>query len=200
MEIINKVNVSKTVLISKNVVDYAEKFKGFAMKTAESVIQMGKVVHDAKNTLTKEDFEVFCQEVGYDSGSSTIRKLKTIGEKYEILLGRSQSLPSTWTTMYHVARLTAEQIDEKINEGVITPHLDGKNLPVRLGLAEPTVPKGTDTELWFKVDFSLIPDLELKARLKAIMNDLKTMSAAVKPSPNLERFLQDEAESLQKAA
>lgn len=200
MNSIEKVNISKTVLISKNVVDYAEKFKGFAMKTAESVIQMGKVVHDAKNTLTKEDFEVFCKEVGYDSGSSTIRKLGTIGEKYEILLGRSQSLPSAWTTMYHVARLTAEQIDEKIDEGVITPYLDGKNLPVRLGLAEPSVPKGTDTDLWFKVDFSLILNTDLKARLKAIMTDLKAMKAEVKPSANLERFLSDESTALPKAA
>ncbi len=200
MGIIEKVNVSKTVLISKNVVEYAEKFKGFAMKTAESIIQMGKVVHDAKRTLSQGDFEVFCLEVGYERKSSTIRKLETIGEKYEVLLSRSQSLPSTWTTMYHVARLTAEQIDEKINEGIITPYLGGANLAVRLGLAEPSVPNGTIDDLSLTVDFSLIPSLEMKEKLRAIINDLKAMSAKVNASTNLERFLLDESESLKKAA
>lgn len=197
------VNTSNTNIISKNVVEYAEKFKGYAVKTAESIIQMAKVVTDARNTLGAMDYEEFCSQVGYKSDSSTIRKLKSIGEKYEILLTRSKSLPSNWTTIYQVSRLTSDLIDQKIDEGVITPSLDGKNLPVRLGLtaAKEDAPKGTTNTLTLKVNFDLIPSPKLKAKLQNIIKELEVeMKAQVKKSASLEEFLNETQNTLAKAA
>lgn len=197
------VNTSNTNIISKNVVEYAEKFKGYAVKTAESIIQMAKVVTDARNTLGAMDYEEFCSQVGYKSDSSTIRKLKSIGEKYEILLTRSKSLPSNWTTIYQVSRLTSDLIDQKIDEGVITPSLDGKNLPVRLGLtaAKEDAPKGTANTLTLKVNFDLIPSPKLKAKLQNIIKELEVeMKAQVEKSASLEEFLNETQNTLAKAA
>jgi hypothetical protein len=197
------VNTSNINIISKNVVEYAEQFKGYAVKTAESIIQMAKVVIDAKNTLGAIDYEEFCNQVGYKSDSSTIRKLKSIGEKYEILLARSKSLPSNWTTIYQVSRLTSDLIDQKIDEGVITPSLDGKNLPVRLGLtaAKEDVPKGTVNTLTLKVNFDLIPSPKLKAKLQNIIKELEVeMKAKVEKSASLEEFLKETQNTLAKAA
>lgn len=186
------VNIDNSTIINKNVVEYAEKFKCYALKTAESIIQMAKVVIDARNTLGAIDYEQFCNQVGYKSDSSTIRKLKSIGEKYEILLARSKSLPSNWTTLYQVSRLTAELIDQKIDEGVITPTLEGKNLLVRLGLSAPTedVPKGTNKGLTLTVDFGLIPSPKLKLKLQNIIKELEDeMKAKIQKSASLEAFL-----------
>jgi hypothetical protein len=197
------VNTRNDSIINKNVIEYADKFNGYAVKTAEAIIQMAKVVNDAKNSLGAIDYEEFCNQVGYKSDSSTIRKLKSIGEKYETLLSRSKSLPSNWTTIYQISRLTAELIDQKINEGVITPAMDGKNLPVRLGLSnpKPDVPNGTSKSLTFKVDFDLIPSPKLKAKLQSILKELEgELKAKVVKSASLEMFLGETQASMSKAA
>ena len=198
------VNTSNTNIISKQVTEYANQFKVQAKKTAEGVLEMARVVFDAKQ-LGTADFEVFCSEVGYKSDSSTIRKLKSIGEKYQFLLSRSKSLPTSWTTLYQVSRLTTEVIDEKINEGVITPNLDGKGLAVRLGLSEPSAPKavpnGTENALTFSVDLELIPTAQDKVKLRYFIAELENaMKAKVKKSASLEAFLNDSQVELAKAA
>ena len=73
------VNTSNTNIITKQVTEYAKQFKVQAKKTAEGVLEMARVVFDARK-LGTADFEVFCSEVGYKSDSSTIRKLKSIGD------------------------------------------------------------------------------------------------------------------------
>lgn len=196
----NIVNTSNTVVVTANVIEYADKFKSFALKTAESIIEMGKVVYDAKNSLSDTEFETFCHQVGYKCESSTIRKLNVIGKQYNILLSRSGSLPSAWTTMYHIARLTAEQIDEKINEGVITPFIDGKNLAVKLGLEQPAVPKGTDQDLTFSVEFPFLPSIEFKMKLKQFLGELSAMKADVTESATLKAFLADPQPAMAQAA
>lgn len=198
------VNTSNNIVVSKKVTDYAEQFKVQAKKTAEGILEMARVVFDAKK-LGKADFEVFCSEVGYKSDSSTIRKLNSIGEKYQFLLSRSKSLPTSWTTLYHVSRLTTEVIDEKISEGVITPNLDGKGLTVRLGLSEPgapkAVPNGTENTLSFSVDLELIPSPKLKMKLQLLLKELESnMKAKVTKSPSLESFLAEPEVQLAKAA
>lgn len=198
------VNTSNNLNISKKVAEYADQFKGYARKTAEGVLEMARVVYDAKQ-LDKAEFEVFCAVVGYKSDSSTIRKLNSIGEKYQILLSRTQSLPNSWTTLYQVSRLTTEMIDRKINEGVITPNLDGKGLAERLGLAEPKPPKnvqkGTESKMNFSVDIDLIPSPTLKIKLQHLLKELETtMKAKVTRSASLEAFLRESEVELVKAA
>lgn len=198
------VNTSNDNIISKAVSEYANQFKVQAKKTAEGVLEMARVVFDAKQ-LGKADFEVFCSEVGYKSDSSTIRKLNSIGEKYQVLLSRSKSLPTSWTTLYQVSRLTAEVIDQKISEGVITPNLDGKGLAARLGLADPNaskaVPNGTGKTMTFSVDLELIPSPQLKMKLQFLLDELEnTIKAKVTKSASLEAFLGESQVQLAKAA
>lgn len=198
------VNTSNTNIISKQVTEYANQFKVQAKKTAEGVLEMARVVFDAKQ-LGTADFEIFCSEVGYKSDSSTIRKLASIGKQYLVLSSRSKSLPTSWTTLYQVSRLTAEMIDQKISEGVITPNLDGKGLAVRLGLSEPSAPKavpnGTENALTFSVDLELIPTAQDKVKLRYFIAELENaMKARVKKSASLEAFLNDSQVELAKAA
>ena len=102
-----------------------------------------------------------------------------------------------------MSRLTSDLIDQKIDEGVITPSLDGKNLPVRLGLtaAKEDAPKGTANTLTLKVNFDLIPSPKLKAKLQNIIKELEVeMKAQVEKSASLEEFLNETQNTLAKAA
>jgi len=198
------VNVTNTAVISKQVTEYASQFKIQARKTAEGVLEMAKVVYDAKQ-LSTLDFEAFCYEVGYASDSSTIRKLKSIGEKYQFLLARSKSLPASWTTLYQVSRLTAEVIEQKIDEGVINPQIDGKSLSKILGVEKPSeaksVPKGTKCEMNFSVDIQYVPSMQVKQRLKLLLEELeKSMKVVVTKSATLEDFLKDSSTTVAQAA
>ena len=200
--IVNSSN--NNIIINKQVTEYAEQFKVQIKKTAEGVLEMARVVYNAKQ-LGSADFEVFCHEIGFKSDSSTIRKLKSIGEKSQFLLSCSKSLPTSWTTLYQISRLTNEVIEQKINEGVITPTLDGKGLAARLGLAEPTppktVPKGTESTMNFSVDIDLIPSPKLKIKLQYLLEELETtMKAKVTKSASLEAFLGKPEVELAKAA
>lgn len=198
------VNTTNNTIISKQVTEYANQFKVQAKKTAEGVLEMARVVFDAKQ-LGTADFEVFCSEVGYQSNSSTIRKLKSIGEKYQFLLSRSKSLPANWTTLYQISRLTANLIDQKINEGIITPKLDGRGLAALLGLAvskaTKVVPNGTGNTMTFSVDLDLIPSPKLKVKLQLLLDELEnTMKARVTKSTSLETFLGESQVEVAKAA
>ena len=62
---------------------FVQNFHGFAKKTAQSTLEMCKVVYDAKHTLTNDNFDSFCREIGQKSSDSTIRKYLAIGEKYD---------------------------------------------------------------------------------------------------------------------
>jgi len=89
----------------------AERFRNFAAKTATGILEMGRVVFEAKK-LKDYEFLKFCDLAGLRGRPSTVSKLETIGEKYEFLLAHSDKLPSNWTTVYQVANLTEEKITE----------------------------------------------------------------------------------------
>lgn len=200
----NVSSVAQEVVISAPVVKLVSDFRDFASKTAQGILEMARVVYEAKK-LGKKEFKVFCQEIGYEASSSTIRKLNSIGEKYAFLKNHKNALPSSWTTIYQISRLTEEVIQSKIEEGVITPTLDGKGVTVALGLAEQpiknSVPNGTPAQLSFSVEFDmLLPSGKLKEKILAFLAELEeTAKAKITKSASLEKFL-DDNESIQEAA
>jgi len=59
---------------------YSE-YSNFAVKTAQSTVEMCRVVYEAKNSLTKDEYLSFLKDIGHKSETSTIRKYLAIGEK-----------------------------------------------------------------------------------------------------------------------
>jgi hypothetical protein len=104
--------------------EIAERFNSYQRKTAENIIEMGRIVIEAKSRSDSE-FDDFCLLIGYDSSSSTIRKLATIGQKYEYLISRSDKLPPNWTVIYDIARLGEETIEGYINNNQISSKSSG---------------------------------------------------------------------------
>ena len=75
-------------------------FKGYARKTAENVIEMGRVVFETKNQLKKDKvaYEEFCNRIGFNSKSKSVVKLGQIGKVYSLLKSHTECLPNNWTT------------------------------------------------------------------------------------------------------
>jgi len=84
---------------------FVQDFHGFAKKTAQSTLEMCKVVYDAKHTLTNDNFDNFCREIGQKSSDSTIRKYLAIGEKYDDFINYADRLPNSWTSIYKITQI-----------------------------------------------------------------------------------------------
>jgi len=84
---------------------FVQDFHGFVKKTAQSTLEMCKVVYDAKHTLTNDNFDSFCREIGQKSSDSTIRKYLAIGEKYDDFINYADRLPNSWTSIYKITQI-----------------------------------------------------------------------------------------------
>ena len=60
---------------------YSE-YSNFAVKTAQSTVEMCRVVSEAKKTLSSSEYSEFLNDIGHKSETSTIRKYLAIGEQY----------------------------------------------------------------------------------------------------------------------
>jgi len=182
------VNDSNFTVLSKEVSEYAARFTAGAHKSAEGVLDMAWAVVKAKG-LGEADFQSFCDAVGFEAKSSTIRKLSVIGRKHEFLLSKVEALPSNWTTIYHISRLAKDKIEEFIKDEVITPSLGGKGALELLGLAK--VPNGTkqDNSKWFKAELPPSPCIDFKTRLQAAIKKLEELEVKVEQSDALKAFL-----------
>jgi len=168
--------------------EIAERFNLYQRKTAENIIEMGRIVLEAKSRSELE-FDDFCLLIGQHHSSSTIRKLATIGQKYEYLISRSDKLPPNWTVIYDIARLGEETIEGYINNNQISSKSSGsfiEKLLVRHNLKSPNsgtklnlstnknVQNGTHEQLYFSAKIIECNDttnlLELDKLLQILVN------------------------------
>jgi hypothetical protein len=89
---------------------YSE-YSNFAVKTAQSTVEMCRVVFEAKNSLTKDEYLSFLKDIGHKSETSTIRKYLAIGEQYDKLIQYTDLLPNSWTSIYMITQLSSETFD-----------------------------------------------------------------------------------------
>ena len=57
-------NNFKVIPMKKEAKEYAASFNSFAVKTAQTTLEMCRVVHDAKSDLSKPEFDKFCFAIG----------------------------------------------------------------------------------------------------------------------------------------
>lgn len=107
---------------------YASKFTIASNKCAENVLEMCKIVYEAKSDLGSGEFEFFCQQISLKSAGSAISKMKTIGEAYSKLAAYKNELPGAWTTLYLISRMTPEDFKRAHEEKVINPMTTAKQL------------------------------------------------------------------------
>lgn len=199
------INNTQTTLVEPQEISFlVEKFQSYARKTAESILEMAKVVIEAKK-LDSEGFGSFCKEIGFNPKSSTIRKFIQIGDKYELLISRSNKLPTNWTTIYEISKLTSDQIIELIENGKINQMVLGstiKQLNNTKTDKEETrnegngneekreVPNGTPQGLSFTAEIKEIGSLINQVKLKILIGDLESLKIKVQMAPELKALLE----------
>jgi len=108
--------------------DYTKQFNEFKNKTAESYIEMGRVVREAHTNLSEVKFGQFCKCIGYESNSSSIRKFMRIGEQAELLSRYLPALPSSWTSLYQLVQLDSVILESALDDGTITHDISGASI------------------------------------------------------------------------
>jgi hypothetical protein len=192
-------NISNLNLVvnSKEITVLVEKFNSFARKTAEGVLEMAKVVYEAKK-LKESEFHKFCEIVGMSGSSSTVLKLIKIGEKYEFLIGHAEKLPANWTTVYELSKLTEEKIEELIDRGVLNTSLIASDLNDALGkntkvkpkvqIVGKPIPNGSFDGLGFRVQLNKSPDADTAKKIKLLIADLKKLDLQLEVGSTLTAF------------
>jgi hypothetical protein len=100
----------------------------FAVKTAQSTIEMCRVLFEAKETLSKSDFLGFCSDIGHKGEDSTIRKYLVIGAAYERLIKFADKMPSKWTSIYTITQIPSETFNALAQVGESFAKLSGNQI------------------------------------------------------------------------
>jgi len=125
--------VQNGTVISTIVCDYVNKYRTFARKTAEAVIELSATMIEAKSELSDLDFAVFCKEVGLQKGDSTYKKLMKIGEHATRFRPFVNSLPNSWTTLYKLTGLSSDKFDRLAKTGALKPFMTAKEIDQETG-------------------------------------------------------------------
>ena len=106
---------------------YSE-YSKFAVKTAQSTVEMCRVVYEAKKSLDKSEYSSFLLDIGRKTEDSTIRKYLAIGERYDDLIAYTNLLPSSWTSIYEITQLPAESFMAMVAMGESMANLTGADI------------------------------------------------------------------------
>lgn len=106
---------------------YSE-YSKFAVKTAQSTVEMCRVVYEAKKSLDKSEYASLLQDIGRKTEDSTIRKYLAIGERYDDLIAHTNLLPSSWTSIYAITQLPAESFMAMVAMGESMANLTGAQI------------------------------------------------------------------------
>ena len=116
---------------------YSE-YSNFAVKTAQSTVEMCRVVYEAKTSLTKDEYLAFLNDIGHKSETSTIRKYLAIGEKYDKLIQHTELLPNSWTSIYTITQLSSETFDALALTDTDMSVMSGKQIKSLIEMKKPS--------------------------------------------------------------
>jgi hypothetical protein len=100
----------------------------FAVKTAQSTVEMCRVVFEAKEELSRGEFSNFCTDIGHKGEDSTVRKYLAIGAAYERLIQYADKLPNSWTSIYTLTQIPSETFNALGQVGECFAKLSGKQI------------------------------------------------------------------------
>lgn len=123
-------NDLKVLSMKKEANDYAASFNSFAIKTAQSTLEMCRVVHEAKKDLSKSEFDKFCIAIGRkeEEKDSTVRKYLAIGERYADFIAYADRMPNSWTSIYLITTIPADKLLNLINEAKSLKNLTAQQI------------------------------------------------------------------------
>jgi 2C-methyl-D-erythritol 2,4-cyclodiphosphate synthase len=129
---------------------FFSEYSKFAVKTAQSSVEMCRVIYEAKESLDKSEYASFLKDIGRKTDDSTIRKYLAIGERYDDLIAYANLLPSSWTSIYEITQIPSESFMAMVATGESMAHLTGAQLKLLRGIdssAKPSTPDSSSVSL-----------------------------------------------------
>lgn len=115
---------------------YSE-YSNFAVKTAQSTVEMCRVVFEAKKTLSSSEYLEFLNDVGHKGETATIRKYLAIGAQYDKLIQCTNLLPNSWTSIYTITQLSSDTFDALAATDTDMSKMSGKEIKTLVELDKP---------------------------------------------------------------
>ena len=116
----------------KHYITHRERFYSqyslFAIKTAQSTVEMCRVVFEAKEELSRDEFSEFCIDIGHKGEDSTVRKYLAIGAAYDRLIQYADKLPNSWTSIYTITQIPSETFNSLAQVGESFAKLSGNQI------------------------------------------------------------------------
>lgn len=125
-----KVNVS--VYLSERE-KFTSEFNAWSKKTAQSTLEMCRVVFEAKKELESQDFLKFCNAIGRKGEDATVRKYLKIGEKYGKFYQYANLLPNSWTSIYEITQLPSEMFETLVTTENSMANMTGAQIKELMG-------------------------------------------------------------------
>lgn len=126
----SKVNVS--VYLSERE-KFTTEFNAWSKKTAQSTLEMCRVVYEAKKELESQDFLKFCNAIGRKGEDATVRKYLKIGEKYDKFYQYANLLPNSWTSIYEITQLPSEMFEALVTTENSMANMTGAQIKELMG-------------------------------------------------------------------
>ena len=119
--------------IKPEILTFIDRYHTFLRKTAESILGLAETLVQAEADLNGVDFLIFCDNVGIVKPSPTYSKLKQIGENSDRFRPFLDRLPNTWTTIYKLSKLEANQF-ARISD-CLSPFITSKEIDEQMGVS-----------------------------------------------------------------
>lgn len=216
-----QMEVSETrVETSNTLAIYVNQFKRLRKDTATTIVALAKVVAEAKNNLSKDDYIKFASEVQI-SISSTLRKYERIGKYADILNQYLDDLPHTWTSLYALTRLEDSKLTSAFMEGKIHPQMTGEEVETLIQSSTDTLPSSNlnkdkkneseaiqpiavaDTSYTLSIQFANTPTLSVVEELQNLIKQFfqqKATHVELSLSQLLQSLLQHSQQTVESGA
>ena len=118
-----------TVVINSQVEKFATQYRLCIQKTAIAILELAKVVGDAKRELSKELFVEFREAIGANASKDTyIKKLLCIAKASARFTSISDRLPPSYTTLYSLSQMKDDVFKKISTDDVISPEMTARTL------------------------------------------------------------------------
>jgi hypothetical protein len=159
-------------------------FREQNVKSAETVLALCKVAHDAQVALGKHrEFLTKFREDNRLTNKSTFSQFCTIGKNHERLTPLAAALPSSWYALYRIAKLDDAAFGTAVENSKFHPLISQREIKELSG--KKSTPKGPDLHVVIDLvaddAFSVIQAAAFQKALIAFLREQHTQWSCVDP-------------------
>jgi hypothetical protein len=166
--------------------DLADKFNSLSRDCTDNILEAALLMHDAKESLSKTDYDDFLKLTNYQTKSSSVRKWIQIGKSYVRLKPISNNIPPVWTTIYKISTLKPDQLDLLERNNILKPSITAKEIDDAVNT------KNRSHQPKYRISIHLdtaSSNEEIKELLAIIKENTASLSCQIKITDDIETLL-----------